>query len=553
MVPYCKHYAWRGIHDPSVPAHFCHATNGECKPIQAGPDVSECPSFIAEVRHNDDTAELEGDCIHLGDDTSELVTCTECAGTQLKVFACAVHGRCTLARPGDGVPATCEGCADRKLSDKPLMQVRSVSAGIGDNLMTLAIGEGLRQQFGSELAIVSPPKHHPWLRLFDGLHIAAKPLPGPECFCEHDVGTKSFEAFRAQKIGRWDYWARQFGVKPALPKLKPLPRGSVNRAVPMSARVALVPFAAYPERTWPLDNWLELEWQLYQRGFRTLILSDTAKNTEQFKGDKAIGESPANVAALLNVAVCVVGNDSGMAHLAGLMRRPTVALCFPASDRNIFGYAPTVTMLGDGGKPVMPSTACRAVLDKVRAGLGDFPVERFDSIILEQDRWRIDCWRDVYAVLWRTVRHINPRRIVEIGTRAGYSAWTMLDACPEASLIGIDANFDGDLAVTHGGFYNAVKHAQRILAGRDFTLRIADSQQLDTLPAADLAYVDGDHTGPGCLHDMESVARSDIPAMLVDDTQFSQVREAITTFAARGGWSLKWIPSDTGLALLQRL
>lgn len=53
------------------------------------------------------------DCVHLGNPTGELVACTEGCSGMLKVFACAVHGGCTIARHGLGVKAKCETCPDR--------------------------------------------------------------------------------------------------------------------------------------------------------------------------------------------------------------------------------------------------------------------------------------------------------------------------------------------------------------------------------------------------------------------------------------------------------
>jgi hypothetical protein len=52
-------------------------------------------------------------CRHLGAPTGEAVACPSCRGSvELKLFACAVHGRCTPARPAPAV-ACCATCADR--------------------------------------------------------------------------------------------------------------------------------------------------------------------------------------------------------------------------------------------------------------------------------------------------------------------------------------------------------------------------------------------------------------------------------------------------------
>lgn len=52
-------------------------------------------------------------CAHRGGPTGETVLCPSCAGSvRLKMFACAVHGTCTVSRRAVGV-ACCVECPDR--------------------------------------------------------------------------------------------------------------------------------------------------------------------------------------------------------------------------------------------------------------------------------------------------------------------------------------------------------------------------------------------------------------------------------------------------------
>lgn len=58
------------------------------------------------------------DCIHLGKPTGATVACMEgCKGAKLKVFACAVYGKCTVAKKGEGVTATCRTCSIKQLAN----------------------------------------------------------------------------------------------------------------------------------------------------------------------------------------------------------------------------------------------------------------------------------------------------------------------------------------------------------------------------------------------------------------------------------------------------
>ena len=44
-----------------------------------------------------------------------------------------------------------------------------------------------------------------------------------------------------------------------------------------------------------------------------------------------------------------------------------------------------------------------------------------------------------YEIKYQICKEVNPSKIAEIGVRAGYSAWTFLQASPDAEYIGFDA------------------------------------------------------------------------------------------------------------------
>ena len=53
-------------------------------------------------------------CQHLCADTLTTAPCAEGCGKgyALKVFRCAIHGHCTIAKRGEGIPGRCRGCGD---------------------------------------------------------------------------------------------------------------------------------------------------------------------------------------------------------------------------------------------------------------------------------------------------------------------------------------------------------------------------------------------------------------------------------------------------------
>ncbi len=493
-------------------------------------------------------------------------TCPDCKAAALAGGPVGIKRRdpypMTSASPR---PATkpCRGCkgeeepAPMMQAQPPALQVSCKSTGIGDNLLALTTAAGLRDKYGLPVAFCCNPREAVWARLFWPWVVLA-PLKVPTCADDEDQK----KAFDAARTSRWRFWANKAGVSPILPEPLPLPDDAESWAIDHTHRVVLSPFSAWESRCWPLWHWLELEKLLYANGIATVIL-DAPKPGEEgrtgpFRGAKLIGEHPAKVAAVIKGALCVVGNDSGMIHVAGMMRTPGIGITHPVSDRGILDLYPTIKSVKSVG--LTPGAVFDSVLASIRAGLEPgFPADAFAETVTDHDRWRIPAWLTIYSVLWRTVRELDQKsiikNIVEIGVRAGQSAWTFLDALPGINVHGIDAEgADDALASSTGGFTGAGAHARKLLAGRDFFYQAADSRTLDLVPACDLCYVDGAHDFSSCLSDLRLAGRSEVKTVLTDDyANRAEVREACKVFMAehpdRRG---RFIASETGLYLIER-
>jgi hypothetical protein len=154
---------------------------------------------------------------------------------------------------------------------------------------------------------------------------------------------------------------------------------------------------------------------------------------------------------------------------------------------------------------------------------------------------------------WLTYRYdvakrVGARGIVEIGVRAGYSAFAMLSARPDARFLGIDARTKDYAYMDFEG------HSRQLL--RQFPhveIMHKDSRSIRTLPRAELIHIDGDHSYAGCMADLKLAVRSGIGWALVDDTTFiPRVCQAVKRFASDHGLAVEWFEDGVrGSALLR--
>lgn len=151
---------------------------------------------------------------------------------------------------------------------------------------------------------------------------------------------------------------------------------------------------------------------------------------------------------------------------------------------------------------------------------------------LDAERFKLygKLYDEKHAII-KSVKEVKD--ILEIGVRAGYSAWTFLQAFPEARYVGLDAH-NG----THGGaggetgVYEA--WAKKILAEYNATLIRMDTQgetDISHLGKFDFIHIDGDHTADGVYHDLclcFSLLRDTRAKISVDDYTFlAAVKEGV--------------------------
>jgi len=112
-------------------------------------------------------------------------------------------------------------------------------------------------------------------------------------------------------------------------------------------------------------------------------------------------------------------------------------------------------------------------------------------------------WVEYYRTKAAISKWLNPKRILEIGVRYGYSAKAFLAGAPMATYTGIDANNGKS-----GGCIDGFSWARRILPPTAILLE-ADTSKMLSLPGGiyDLIHVDGEQNGLSTYRDLELASK----------------------------------------------
>ena len=133
-----------------------------------------------------------------------------------------------------------------------------------------------------------------------------------------------------------------------------------------------------------------------------------------------------------------------------------------------------------------------------------------------------------YAAKARVCREYKPARVIEIGTRCGYSLASFHSVAPDAKFLCVDGAIDADSPA-------CLQHWQGVVdsLGIEAQLIVTNSHDLRQLPPADFAHVDGDHSYQGALADLRLVAH--VPVILADDCCNPEVQRAVEEFCGETG------------------
>lgn len=236
--------------------------------------------------------------------------------------------------------------------------VKALHGGIGDAVTAMCVVAGVKERYPERHICFAMPDHRiAWAKLFSDADeiLDLRRADRQRWDYVSEIRIPEWKEEHALEITRHASWANGIGVMPAWPRLN-LPEAALSWAAGMvgfsdvERPVILAPFATNACRTWPIHRWVELEARIRDRGIQTVVLDgpgDGAR-TNVFNGMRYWGYGAIHTAAMIARSRVVIGNDSGLTHLAAAMGVPTVAICGPSSARSVFGFYPYMKLIQSG-------------------------------------------------------------------------------------------------------------------------------------------------------------------------------------------------------------
>lgn len=285
-------------------------------------------------------------CVHEG---AVVEACTTCGGGRRHVRDCSLHERCTRDHVSDLVRA-CSDCFDYR---PPSALHITANRGIGDAVSGLYAACGLASALQEP---VTYHTHHPaWLAgvSHPWLTVAPDAPAGADMGIDYEGELNAAHAGTCPTRVQW--YCNKASEQLRVPLFRGVRPSTVARPEPVTGMgyTVISPFSAWKPREWPGPNWGRLADELTRLGRRVVVLAAGGSewNLKRIFGplpvelfvDRPVGE----VLALIANAEIVYGNDSGMAHLAGLHGVKAVAVMTHLRGSFVFGdTAPTVRAVG---------------------------------------------------------------------------------------------------------------------------------------------------------------------------------------------------------------
>ena len=128
-----------------------------------------------------------------------------------------------------------------------------------------------------------------------------------------------------------EWYGFKIGSKPAAPDIS-----HIQSKEGYEGCIILCPFAMWDNRTWDFKYWCLLSEILVQKGYKVVVEAMDEKTVKGMKGEFFCGRSIMDNFRLTKAAALVISNDSGAAHVAGLLDTPCIVLSGWLNPENVF-------------------------------------------------------------------------------------------------------------------------------------------------------------------------------------------------------------------------
>lgn len=163
------------------------------------------------------------------------------------------------------------------------------------------------------------------------------------------------------------------------------------------------------------------------------------------------------------------------------------------------------------------------------------PVSIFDaidtSVFIERNDPRHNDYMhcgNYYEIYYAISKYYQPKSILEIGVRYGYSLYSMMAAADNLTYV---RGYDID-EYDAGSVEEANKNISKVISSNiDFQIEFKDSQKISELSKDyDLIHIDGDHSYDGKMHDL-NLTRGTCKVLIIDDyNHIGEVKSATNKF-----------------------
>ena len=191
----------------------------------------------------------------------------------------------------------------------------------------------------------------------------------------------------------------------------------------------------------------------------------------------------------------------------------------------------------------------------------DFPrIEWWRKNVLianDSKRFFKEHYYEYYLGKYMICRMFGPRAIAEIGVRWGYSAFSFLQAAPQASYAGYDLLNGGYGGANIDTYSQVTGMLSRHFPQASIKLSHSDTRRMESLGGPyDFVHIDGNHREEACYHDIEMALEACQAGgvVLIDDyVKVDGVKRAVDNFVKKNAGKIDRYfrqPSLTGEFIL---